>query len=72
MYSKIGIPQLKKIENYTNDFWHKRLTLKSNFGTLSHLLTNFQNSIIFYGMLILGENLSNFVFAVANSTACII
>ena len=51
MSSWIGIIQWKKIEKDSDDFWHRKLTLKVKFWlflTPPHY-TNSHNSIIFFG-----------------------
>ena len=65
MWSLTGIFQSKKIEKYSDDFWHRKLTLKVKFW---HFLTPphytiYQNSIISFDYSwFLGKNISNFVF----------
>ena len=52
-----------KKEKDSNDFWHKTLTWKSNFGTFWHLRSApiLEIQKFFWVCLFLGKNLSNFV-----------
>ena len=64
MCSLIDILQWKKIQKDSNDFWHRKLTLKVKFWyflTAPHY-SNFQNLVIsFEYSWFLIKNLSNFV-----------
>ena len=64
MCSLIDILQWKKIQKYSDDFWHRKLTLKVKFWyflTASHY-SNFQNLVVsFEYSWFLTKNLSNFV-----------